>query len=134
MILTSEAVVHGFSYGEVFWKNLEHVCGVASVPKCDFNKVAMHLSRGNTLTWVFSCELLHILRPLFCRSPYWGMILQRHYCFSLSIFKKKFTCCHHCFAHVSQIFSILQLLLIICKSSHICMNCVHNLERRFFDN
>ena len=32
-----------------------------------------------------------------------------------------------CFVHDSQIFNILQLLLTICISSYICVNCVHNL-------
>ena len=110
------------------------LCGVASVPKCDVSRVAMQFCWGQTLTWVF-CEF----------APYFqGTSLREHLHLSfakalLSLivhFKGTFTYCYHCFVHDSQILNILQLLLIICKSSSICVSCVHNLRLCcfFFDN
>ena len=65
---------------------------------------------GVTLRRGCSINLLRIFRAPFCGSTY----------------------CYHFFVHDSQIFNILQLLLIICSSSYICVSCVHNLKLFFF--
>ena len=117
-ILFSETVLRGSS------------CGVASVPKCDFNRVTMHLCWDHTSAWVF-CELA---------SYFQGTSLWEHLNLSfakalLSLivhFKGAFAYCYHCFVHESEIFNILQLLLIICNSSYICVSCVHNMKLLFF--
>ena len=47
-------------------------------------------------------------------------------------FKGSFTYFYPCFVHGSQIFNVLQILLIFCISSYICVICVHNLKLCFF--
>ena len=39
----------------LFTKSKRLVCGVVSVPKCDFKRVAMQFCWGHTSAWVF-CE------------------------------------------------------------------------------
>ena len=39
----------------LFTESKPRVCGVVSVPKCDFNRVAMQFCWGYTSAWVF-CE------------------------------------------------------------------------------
>ena len=45
----------GFLMGECSG-SMRRVCGVASVPKYDFNKVAIQLFWGHTSAWEFSYE------------------------------------------------------------------------------
>ena len=122
-----------FLMGE-FSRKMERVCVVASMLKCDFNKVAMQLFWGHNLTWVFSCEF----PPNSQDISLWENLPRDTFVFwkGIIIFivhsKDTFTNCCHCFVHDSQIFNILQLLLAICNSSYIYLSCVHNLELCFF--
>ena len=110
--------------------SMRKVCGVASLPKYDFNRVAMHLYWGQTLAWVF-CEFA----PYCQGTSLWEHLNASFAKALLSLivhFKGTFTLRYHCFTHDLQICNILQLLLIICNSGYICMSCVHNLKLCFF--
>ena len=112
-------------------ESMRRVSGVASVPKCDFNRVAMPFSWGHTLFSLFSCEFV----PYFQGTSLWehlNLSFAKVLLFLIVRFKGTFAYCYHCFVHDSQILNILQLLLIICNSSYICVNCVHNLKLHFF--
>ena len=79
--------------------------------------------------WCFPVNLLSFLRAPLCGRTYWGMLLSFAKALSSFIvhFKGTFTYCYYCYVHDSQIFEILQLLLIICNSSYICVSCFsHN--------
>ena len=87
------------------------VCGLASLLKCDFNRVAIQLCWGHTSTWVF-----YEIAPYFQDTSLWDH-LNLYFAktlLSLTVhFKDTFTLCYDWFVHDSQIFNILQLLLII---------------------
>ena len=114
----------------LFTESKPRVCGVVFVPKCDFNRVAMQFCWGYTSAWVF-CEFAVYFQGtsleenlnLFFAKVLLSLIVH---------FKGTLTYFCHCFVHDSQIFNILQLLLTICISSYICVNCVHNLSCFFF--
>ena len=77
----------------------------------------------------FPVNLLSFLRAPLCGRTYWGMLLSFVKALSSFIvhFKGTFTYCCYCFVYDLQIFNILQLLLIICSSSYICVSCFpHN--------
>ena len=91
---------------------------------------------------LFFNKVAGLRRGFFCYefAPYfWGTSLWEHLNLSfekalLSLiihFKGTFTYRYLCFVHDSQIFNILQLLLIIYNSSYICVSCVHNLKLCF---
>ena len=123
-ILFSEAVLRGFSYGRVCSGSMRRVCGVASVPKCDFNRVGTQLCWGHTSPWVFSCEFAPYFQGTsLCEDI--NLSFAKALLSSIVHFKGTFTYCYHCFVHDSHIFNISQPLLIICNSSYICVSCVH---------
>ena len=105
------------------------VCGVASMLKCDFNKVAMQLCWVTLRRGCSPANLVHILRAPLFGSAYGGTLLSfaKELLFFSVHFRVKFTYCYHCV-------SIPQLLLIFCNSSYIYVSYVYNLVLRFFDN
>ena len=118
----------GFLMGECS-RSMQWVCGVASVPKCDFNKAATQSCWDDTSAWVFSCEFAVYFHGTF----FWSFA--KVLLSLIARFNSTFTYCSQCFVHDSQIITISQLLLIICNSSYICVSCVHNLKLcYFFDN
>ena len=107
------------------------------VLKCHFNRVAMQLCWGHFSACVFSPEFTTCSQgTLLCWSTYRGIRLSfaKTWLFFIVHLKGTVTCCYNCFVCDSQSFNILQLMSIICKSSFICLSCVHNLELHFFDN
>ena len=114
------------SFVDLFTESKGRVCGVVSLPKCDFNRGALQFCWGYTSWWVF-CKFAVYFQGtsleenlnLFFAKVLLSLIVH---------FKDTLTYFCYCFVHDSQIFNVLQLLLTICISSYICMNCVHNLS------
>ena len=119
----------GFFTGECSG-SMQQICGVAYVPKCDFNRVAMQPCWGLTLKWMFSYEFA----LYFQGTSLWEHLQMDVFVFCKALlslivhFKGTFTYCYHCFVPDSQILNILQLLLVIWNSSYLCVSCVHNLK------
>ena len=68
----------------VLWKryseNKKQIYRRTPKPKCDFNKVTLHLYWNHTLAWVFSCIFIAYFRPLFYKSTSGGLLLKlSHY-------------------------------------------------------
>ena len=99
------------------------LAGVGSVPKSDFNRVAVYRFVRVTLRRGSSVNLLHI----FQGTSLWehlNLSFEKALLSLIVYFKGILTYCYHSFVHDSQIFNILQLLLIMCNSSVIYMSCV----------
>ena len=114
----------------LFTESKPRVCGVVSVPKCGFNRVTMQFSWGYTSACVF-CEFAGFFQGTSLEENL-NLFFEKVLLCLIVHFKGTWTYFYHCFVHDSQIFNILQLLLTICISSYICVNCVQNLSCFFF--
>ena len=119
----SQAVIHGFFFMGECSRSMRWVCGVASMLKCDFNKVAMQLCWVTLRRGCSPANLVHILRAPLFGSSYGGILLSfaKELLFFSVDFRVKFTYCYHNF-------------LIFCNSSYISVSYVYNLVLCFFDN
>ena len=96
------------------------------MPKCDFNRVAMQSCWGHTSVFVFCKFALYSEGTSLWENL--NFFLEKALLSLIVHFKGTFTYFYHRCIHDSQIFNILQLLLVICISSYICTSCVHNLS------
>ena len=116
------------SYDRVFW---EYAASLRSSFRAAEVWVAMRHCWVHTSAWIFSCEFA----PYFQRTNE-GMLLSfAKVLLTLIVhFEGIFTYCYHCFVYDWHFLHILQLFLIICNSSYICVSCVYNLKLCFFSN
>ena len=107
-------------------KSKRRVFGVASVPKCNFNRVTMQFCWSQTFKWVF-CEFATYIQGT---SLLEDLNLSFAKAFLCLIFPSKgtFTYFYHCFVHALQIFWHFNFFINYCNSSYICVTGVHNLK------
>ena len=54
------------------FEKMQQACRKTSMPKCDFNKVALQIAHRH---WCSPVNLMHILRTPFYKSSYGGLLL-----------------------------------------------------------